>query len=79
MQSVVMPVPTLPGIYDLHSEVGRYLAVHGLRADPSGLVRPLPPSNTRLRIVLTPLDSLEARVSDHLLIKPYLETWEYRH
>ena len=26
-----------------HSEVGRYLAVHGLRTDPRGLVRPLPP------------------------------------
>ena len=69
----------VPGIYDLHSEVGRYLAVHGLRADPSGLVRPLPPSSTRLRLVLIPLGSLEARVSDHQLTTRYLETLEYRH
>ena len=67
------------GIYDLHSEAGRYLAVHGLRADPGGLVRPLPPSSTRLRLVLIPLDSLEARVSDHQLTTRYLETLEYRH
>ena len=29
----------LPGVCDLHSEVGRHLALHVLRADPSGLVR----------------------------------------
>ena len=29
------------GIYNLRSELGRYLAVHWLRTDPSGLVRPL--------------------------------------
>ena len=68
-----------PGVLDLYSEVGRYLAVHGLRADPSGLVRPLPPSSTRLRLVLIPLGSLEARVSDHQLTTRYLETLEYRH
>ena len=61
------------------SEAGWYLAVHGLRADPSGLVRPLPPSSTRLRLVLIPLGSLEARVSDHQLTTRYLETLEYRH
>ena len=49
------------------------------RADPSGLVRPLPPSSKRLRLVLIPLGSLEARVSDHLLTTRYLETLEYRH
>ena len=49
------------GIYDLHSDVGRYLAVHGLRTDPSGLVRPLSPSSAHLRLVLTPLGSLETQ------------------
>ena len=68
-----------PGIYDLHSEVGRYLSVHGLRADPSGLVRPLLPSSTRLRLVLIPLGSLEARVSNHQLTTRYLASREYRH
>ena len=69
----------LPGIYDLHSEAGWYLAVHGLRADHSGLVRPLPLSSTRLRLVLMPLGSLQARVSDQQLTTRYLETLEYRH
>ena len=78
MQSAVMPIPNFPGVYDLHSEVGRYLAVHGLRADTSELVRPLPPSSTRPRLVLIPLGSLEARVSDHQLTTRYLETLEYR-
>ena len=74
-----LPVKPIPlGIYDLNSEVGQYLAVHGLRADHSGLVRPLSPSSTHLRLVLIPLGSLEARVSDHLLTTRYLETLEYR-
>jgi len=77
---VPIPVELIPlGIYNLHSEVGRYLAVHGLRTDPSGLVRPLAPSSTRLRLVLIPLGSLEARVSDHLRTTRHLETLEYRH
>ena len=68
-----------PGVLDLYNEVGRYLAVHGLRTGPSGLVRPLPPSSTHLRLVLIPLGSLEVRVSDHQLTTRYLETLEYRH
>ena len=74
MQSVITE---FSGIYDLHSEVGRYLSVSGLRADPSGLVRPLPPSSTHLILVLVPLGSLEARGSDHLLTTRNLETLEY--
>ena len=33
-----------PGIYPARTvDEGRYLTVHWLRTDPSGLVRPLPP------------------------------------
>ena len=68
--------PSVSTIYT--SEAGRYLAVYGMKADPSGLVRPLPLSSTHLRLVLIPLGSLEARVSDHLSTTRYLETLEYR-
>ena len=67
MRSVIMPVPNFwwsqyPSVSMIYtSEAGWYLTVHGLRADPSGLVRPLPLSSTRLRLVLIPLGSLEAR------------------
>ena len=84
MHSVIMPVPNFwwsqyPSVSMIYtSEAGRYLTIHGLRADPSGLVRPLPLSSTRLRLVLIPLGSLEARVSDDQLTTRYLETLEYR-
>ena len=61
------------------SEAGRYLTVHGMRTDPKWTGETTPPSSTHPRLVLTPLDSLEARVSGYLLIKLYLETLEYRH
>ena len=84
MHSVIMPVsdflwsqyPWVSMIYV--SEAEWYLTEHGLREGPGGLVRPLPPSSTRLRLVLIPLGSLEARVSDHLLTTRYLDTLEYR-
>ena len=41
------PVELIPlGIYNLRSELGRYLAVHCLRTDPSGLKIPLSPSSS---------------------------------
>ena len=41
------PVELIPqGIYNLRSELGRYLAVYWLRTDPSGLVRPLSPRSS---------------------------------
>ena len=67
MHSVIVPVPNFmwsqyPWVSMIYtSEAGRYLAVHGLRADPSGLVRPLSPSSTHPRLVLTPLGSLETQ------------------
>ena len=79
MQTVIILVPNFLGSMIYTSEAGRYLTVHGLRANPSGLVRPLPLSSPRLRLVLIPLDSLQARVLDRQLTTRYLETLEYRY
>ena len=85
MHNVIMPIPNFwwsqyPSVSMIYtSEAGRYLTVHGMRTDPKWTGETTPPSSTRLRLVLIPLGSLEARVSDHQLTTRYLETLEYRH
>jgi len=77
MHSGIVPVPAFlwsdyPWVCRIHTAILGRLAVHWLKTDPSGLVRPLSQlvASPHPRLVLTPLDSLELKMADPSVDSP---------